>query len=89
MKKVVVDDIEVTVSTTVDAVGLFCPMPVVRLKLELEKLKLNEVAEFLADDSGVLEDLPAWCDETGNKLLSIEKNKDNVFVAYVEKLKDN
>lgn len=73
------------VISTVDAVGLFCPMPVVRLKVEMEKIALNQVVELLADDEAVLEDLPAWCKETNNKLLSLKRNQEGIFVAYVEK----
>lgn len=60
-------------------------MPVVRLKLEIEKIEPDQVMELLADDPGVVEDVPAWCEETGNQCLSIEKNDEGVFVAYVKK----
>lgn len=70
---------------TVDTVGLFCPMPVVKLKLELENVKAGEVVKLLADDPGVEEDLKAWCNETNNKLLSLEKNAEDIYIAYVEK----
>ncbi len=72
----------------VDAIGLFCPIPVVKLKLELEKVRVGEVVELLADDPGVCEDLPAWCKETNNKLLSLE-NREGIFVAYVERHETN
>lgn len=85
MKEVKIGDKKVSLSGTVDAVGLFCPLPLVKLKLELEQIGLNEVVEILADDEGILEDLPNWCKETGNKLLYIKKNEENIFVAYVEK----
>lgn len=73
------------VVSTVDAVGLFCPMPVVKLKLELENVKTGEVVELLADDPGIQDDLKSWCRETNNKLLSIEKSKEGIFTAYIEK----
>lgn len=85
MKEAEIDGKTFKVASTVDAVGLFCPMPVVKLKIEIEKVELNQVVELLADDEGVLEDLPAWCRETNNKLLSINKNPEGIFVAYVEK----
>lgn len=85
MKEVEINGKSVMVVSTVDAVGLFCPLPVVKLKIGMEKLKLNEIVELLADDSGVLEDLPTYCRETNQKLLSLGKNKDDIFVAYVEK----
>ena len=88
MRDITLDGKRIKVASTVDATGLFCPMPVVKLKVELEKVKLNNVVELLADDPGVCEDLSAWCNETGNRLISLKKNRDNIFVAYVEKKKE-
>lgn len=85
MKEIEINGKKTKVTAFVDAVGLFCPLPVVRLKLEMEKKAPKEIAELLADDPGVLEDLPAWCRETKNRLLSIKKNREGIFVAYVEK----
>ena len=85
MKEIEINGTKLEVEKSIDAIGLFCPMPVVKLKLELEKAGINKVVELLADDPGVLEDLPAWCKETGNKLLSLEKNKEDIFIAYVQK----
>lgn len=85
MKEAEINGEKIRVVSTLDAVGLFCPMPAVKLKLEIEKIGANQVVELLADDPGVLEDLPAWCKETNNKLLSIGKNTDDIFVAYVQK----
>ncbi|NIO04695.1 MAG: hypothetical protein GTN74_08780 [Proteobacteria bacterium] len=85
MKKVELDGKKIHVASTVDAVGLFCPLPIVKLKLEIEKLNSNEIVELLADDPGVEEDLMAWCRETRHRLLSLRKNEDDIFVGYVEK----
>jgi TusA-related sulfurtransferase len=85
MKEVELNDRKVAVASTVDAVGLFCPMPIAHLKLELEELASNQVVEVLADDSGFGEDVVHWCKETENKLLSLTKNDEDIFVAYVEK----
>lgn len=70
-------------ASTVNAIGLFCPMPVVRLKLELESRKPGEIVELLADDPGVEDDVPAWCRETGHQLVSLQKNENGIFVACV------
>ncbi len=87
MKEVKIDGRKINIASIVDAVGLFCPMPVVKLKLEMESVETNQVVELLADDPGVMDDLPSWCKETGNRLISLGRNKDNIFIAYVEKLK--
>ncbi len=85
MKKVDIEGKKIAVDGSVDAVGLFCPIPVVKLKLEMERLEPGKVVELVADDAGVMEDLPAWCKETGNNLLSFKKNEEGVFIAYVKK----
>lgn len=85
MKAMEPDGKKIKIVSTVDAVGLFCPMPVVKLKVEIEKIELKQIIELLADDPGVLEDLPAWCKETGNKLIALNKNADGIFAAFIEK----
>jgi TusA-related sulfurtransferase len=73
------------VNMTVDAVGLFCPLPIVKLKLGLQKLDSGQILEIVSDDPGFEQDLIVFCNETGNRLVSMEKAEDNVFVAHVEK----
>lgn len=85
MKQIELNGKKVEIASTVDTVGLFCPVPIMKLKLEMENIAQGQVAELLADDEGVLHDLPAWCKETGNRLLFINKNKEDIFVAYVRK----
>ena len=85
MKEIDIDGNKVTVTSTVDAVGMFCPIPIVKLKLEIEQLDSAQVLEVLADDPGFELDVVSWCKETKNKLLSLGKNQDNLLVAYIEK----
>jgi TusA-related sulfurtransferase len=85
MKEVEIEDRKIAVASTLDAVGLFCPMPIAHLQLELEVLDSNQVVEVLADDSGFGEDVVHWCKETQNRLLSLTKNEEDIFIAYVEK----
>ncbi len=85
MKEIEINGNKVTVTSTVDAVGMFCPIPIVKLKLEIEQLDSAQVLEVLADDPGFELDVVSWCKETKNKLLSLGKNQDNLLVAYIEK----
>ncbi|MHC4201193.1 MAG: sulfurtransferase TusA family protein [Planctomycetota bacterium] len=59
---------------TLDCLGLYCPMPIMRTKQELDGLEAGQVLEVLADDQGVKADMPAWCRRTGNELLGIEED---------------
>jgi len=54
-------------------VGLYCPMPIVRTAEKIKELKVGEVLEVVADDKGIKQDMPAWCQTTGNEFLGIEE----------------
>jgi tRNA 2-thiouridine synthesizing protein A len=61
-----------------DCVGLYCPMPVIRTKEEIDKLAVGETLEVLADDSAAEDDLKAWAKRTGQKILEIGKTNEGV-----------
>ena len=42
------------------------------------------ILEVVADDKGILNDMPAWCEATGNEFLGIEE-ADGEYRVYVRK----
>ena len=58
---------------TLDCVGLYCPMPIVKTAARLKELKVGEVLEVVSDDVGIKQDMPAWCETTGNECLGMEE----------------
>jgi TusA-related sulfurtransferase len=70
--------------STVDAVGLYCPMPVILTTERMEELRPGQVLELLADDPEVLEDIPRWCKMSGNRFLRVERNE-SVYKLYLKK----
>ncbi|HOH48787.1 MAG TPA: FAD-dependent oxidoreductase [Candidatus Syntrophosphaera sp.] len=56
-----------------DACGLQCPGPIVRLKIEMDKLLEGDKLRISATDPGFVKDVPAWCKMTGNTLIGIEE----------------
>lgn len=59
----------------VDALGTFCPEPVIRTQDRMAHAEPGEVAMLLADDVGVEIDIPAWCLSTGNEYLGLLKGE--------------
>lgn len=59
----------VEITTTVDAKGLSCPMPIVRTAQAAKAVASGAVIEVLATDPGSVKDFAAWCRSTGNELL--------------------
>ena len=70
---------------TLDAKGLMCPMPIVKLAKKMKDLKVGEVLELIADDVGSKEDVPAWCKRTGNQLVG-KKEEGGAFYFYIKKV---
>lgn len=56
----------------VDALGLLCPLPVLRARKALQALSAGEVLALLADDPMAAIDLPHFCAEAGHVLVSAE-----------------
>jgi tRNA 2-thiouridine synthesizing protein A len=69
---------------SIDCRGLFCPMPIVRTKQEMEGMQPGEIMEIMADDPGFEKDLPAWCALSGEKFLEMKK-EGPFFTCHVEK----
>jgi NADPH-dependent 2,4-dienoyl-CoA reductase/sulfur reductase-like enzyme/peroxiredoxin family protein/rhodanese-related sulfurtransferase/TusA-related sulfurtransferase len=68
----------------VDACGLQCPGPIMRLKSEVDRLPEGGRVVVSATDPGFARDVAAWCRVTSNLLVSLEESK-GVYTAMVEK----
>ena len=74
------------VHQTLDCIGLYCPMPVLKTRQEMDKLAISEILEVLADDPAAEEDIKAWAKRTGQKILEIEKTDEGMrFLIQKEK----
>lgn len=76
---------KITPSQTLDCVGLYCPVPIIKTTTTIKTMKSGEILEINADDEGILKDMPAWCKATGNEYLGAEKDSDGIFKVYVMK----
>jgi len=56
-----------------DALGLKCPLPVLRTRKVLAELPPGAVLEVLADDPVAVIDLPHFCTEAGHDFLGLEQ----------------
>ena len=65
---------------TLDCVGLYCPMPIVKTVEKFKELKPGEVLEVVADDKGIKQDMPAWCKSTGHEFLGLEEQGGEIHV---------
>ena len=70
--------------TTVDAVGLLCPLPIARTAARVRELGEGEVLELLADDPLVLVDIPNWCRAWRHEYLGHEE-AEGILRLFVQK----
>lgn len=68
----------------VNACGLQCPGPVMKLKNSMDSLAVGEQLEITATDQGFVRDVESWANMTGNKLVGLEQGK-GVITAVLEK----
>lgn len=69
----------------VDACGLQCPGPIIRLKAEVDRAAPGARIVVRADDPGFARDAGAWCRLTGNTLSSMDDSKGTIVATIVKK----
>lgn len=68
----------------VDACGLQCPGPIVRLSAELKEAKIGDVIEIATTDPAFASDVESFCRRTGNRFISLSESK-GVSTAVIQK----
>lgn len=46
---------------TIDALGRKCPIPIIMLADQINRVPMGSVVAVLADDPAAFTDIPAWC----------------------------
>ncbi|MDR2688773.1 MAG: sulfurtransferase TusA family protein [Azoarcus sp.] len=68
----------------VDARGLSCPLPILRLKKALAELENGQIVRVLATDPASVKDFEAFTRQTGHELLRQEEKPDQVFEFFIQ-----
>ncbi|MGD1835291.1 MAG: sulfurtransferase TusA family protein [Nitrososphaeraceae archaeon] len=62
----------------IDVRGLYCPEPVFRTKIEMEKITSGDTIKVVADDPQSEEDISRWVNRNGHELVSIDKKESDL-----------
>ena len=65
---------------TLDARGLLCPLPVLKLRKCLKSLEIGAVLELWADDPAAVIDVQHYCSESGHDFLGMDEQ--DGYTAY-------
>jgi len=75
---------KIKADVTTDIVYMMCPMHLLKLEEKIKELDKGQILEILTDYDGALEDIPGWCEKTGNEFLGIEESED-FYKFYIKK----
>lgn len=68
----------------IDACGLNCPGPILKLNTAIKKAKKGAVVKISATDMGFVGDVKTWANRKGHKLISLD-NDNAIYVATLQK----
>ena len=71
---------------TLDCLGLYCPEPVFKTRMEMDELKVGETLEVLADDPAAESDIKSLVKNLEQELVSVSK-KGNQVQIVIRKVK--
>ena len=54
----------------IDAIGLLCPLPVLKARKRLKGMEAGQILRLVATDPAAVVDVPHFCFESGNVLVS-------------------
>ena len=57
-----------------DVRGMFCPEPMFKTNIELQKMQVGEILTVLTDDPAAEDDITEFCSNRGHELLEMKKN---------------
>jgi len=68
---------------TLDAKGLNCPLPILKTKKMIKSMSSGQTLQVMATDPGSIADMTAFCNQTGNELMS-QSNEGDVYTFEIK-----
>ena len=71
---------------TLDCLGLYCPEPIFRTRMELDNMQTGEILEVLADDPAADADIRSLVKRLEQEIISVSKDGNTVRIL-IKKVK--
>ncbi|MEC7118487.1 MAG: sulfurtransferase TusA family protein [Pseudomonadota bacterium] len=65
-----------------DARGLHCPLPLLRLRQALHRMQLGETIQLIASDPNSQTDIRRYCERAGQHLLAAWQSEDQTYFGF-------
>ncbi|WP_097802882.1 sulfurtransferase TusA family protein [Pelagimonas varians] len=63
-----------------DAIGLLCPLPVLKARKRMQALNIGDVLIVRTDDPAAVIDMPHYCHEAGHAL--VDQSEDGAVMIW-------
>jgi len=77
---------KVKADRTLDTLGLYCPVPILRAREEIDKMTIGQMLEIVADDPAAEEDLKRFAKRVGHEVVSIQ-HEGNLLRLFLKKMR--
>lgn len=64
-----------------DVKGQLCPIPVIRTQNKVKTLASGDILEIICTDPGALNDIPAWCEVHGHRLIEAKQHENELLIT--------
>lgn len=72
-------ELDIDIDVELDASGLQCPMPLLKLKQQLNKMQKSQVIRVTTTDAGSVRDFGAFVNQVGHTLLLQEEGEERII----------
>lgn len=72
------------IDVELDACGLACPMPLLKMKQALNKMQPGQILKVLATDGGSQRDFNLFAQQAGHVILA-RSNENQVYTYFIKK----
>ncbi|MEM2863987.1 MAG: sulfurtransferase TusA family protein [Candidatus Bathyarchaeia archaeon] len=70
-----------------DCTGLYCPMPIIKVREALNQLREGEILEVLADDPAAEEDIPNLIKRLRQQLIKMERGDEGITRFLIKRVR--
>lgn len=71
---------------SLDATGLNCPLPILKTKVQLNRMDVGQVLHVSATDPHSVVDFEAYCARTGHELVHKDENEGGLYHFYIRRV---
>jgi len=75
---------DIQADEVLDARGLSCPMPLLKMKKSLKVMKKDQILEVLGTDPGSKNDIPNYCEKHNYNFLGYFDDQENFTRYYIQ-----